>query len=198
MEAYKRGSHTVLGLQEYHVVWVAKYRYPVLGGDVGLRCRELLREAARAYEIARANADNDGQGYACARRKGHRAPGGGAQSKASEAPRLFVGRATIASSIKKKLRDVRSCVAKTTQPAEGFARPSRVKKRAKSYLEDVTFFTANQIRQQLTEGSAELSRPAPKIVLLDESREVPEYEEKKVLETALNLQPGKVSPLDVG
>ena len=32
------------------IVWVTKYRYPVLGGDVGLRCRELLRETARAHE----------------------------------------------------------------------------------------------------------------------------------------------------
>jgi Transposase IS200 like len=31
--------------------WVTKYRYPVLGGDVGIRCRELLRETARAHEM---------------------------------------------------------------------------------------------------------------------------------------------------
>jgi hypothetical protein len=47
MEAYKRGSHTVWDCK-YHVVWITKYRYPVLGGDVGIRCRELLRETARA------------------------------------------------------------------------------------------------------------------------------------------------------
>jgi putative transposase len=34
------------------VVWVTKYRYPVLGGDVGQRCRELIREPARAHEIS--------------------------------------------------------------------------------------------------------------------------------------------------
>jgi Transposase IS200 like len=34
-----------------HVVWVTKYRYPVLGGDGGIRCRELLRETARAHEM---------------------------------------------------------------------------------------------------------------------------------------------------
>ena len=37
---YKRGSHTVWDCK-YHLVWVTKYRYPVLGGDVGERCREL-------------------------------------------------------------------------------------------------------------------------------------------------------------
>jgi putative transposase len=47
MESYKRGSHTVWDCK-YHLVWVTKYRYAVLGGDVGQRCRELLRETARA------------------------------------------------------------------------------------------------------------------------------------------------------
>ena len=50
MESYKRCSHTVWDCK-YHVVWVTKYRYPVLGGDVGQRCRELLRETARAHEM---------------------------------------------------------------------------------------------------------------------------------------------------
>ena len=50
MEAYKRGSHTVWDCK-YHLVWVTKYRYPVLGGDVGPRCRELLRETATAHEM---------------------------------------------------------------------------------------------------------------------------------------------------
>ncbi|MER8970706.1 IS200/IS605 family transposase [Mesorhizobium sp. M0808] len=36
---------------KYHLVWVTKCRYPVLGGDVGSRCRELLRETARAHEM---------------------------------------------------------------------------------------------------------------------------------------------------
>ena len=50
MEFYKRGGHTVWDCK-YHLVWATKYRYPVLGGDVGQRCRELLRETARAHEI---------------------------------------------------------------------------------------------------------------------------------------------------
>ena len=50
MEAYKRGGHTVWDCK-CHLVWVTKYRYPVLGGDVGVRCRELLRETARAHEM---------------------------------------------------------------------------------------------------------------------------------------------------
>jgi len=33
------------------LVWTTKYRYEVLGGDVGLRCRELLREIAQSKEM---------------------------------------------------------------------------------------------------------------------------------------------------
>jgi putative transposase len=51
---YKRGSHTVWDCM-YHLVWVTKYRYPVLQGTepggVGHRTRELLREIARSLEM---------------------------------------------------------------------------------------------------------------------------------------------------
>ena len=50
MEHYKGGSHSVWDLK-YHIVWTTKYRYKVLGGDVGLRVRELLREIARSQEM---------------------------------------------------------------------------------------------------------------------------------------------------
>ena len=50
MENYKRGSHTVWDLK-YHLVWTTKYRYKVLKGDVGLRCRELLRDIAMSKEM---------------------------------------------------------------------------------------------------------------------------------------------------
>ena len=50
MKDYKRGSHTIWDCK-YHLVWVTKYRYPVLGRDIGLRCRELLREIARSQEM---------------------------------------------------------------------------------------------------------------------------------------------------
>ena len=45
MQDPKRGSHTVWDCK-YHLVWVTKYRFPILGGDVGQRARELLREIA--------------------------------------------------------------------------------------------------------------------------------------------------------
>src|SRR5208283_1612525 len=42
--------HTIWDCK-YHIVWITKYRFPVLGGDVGQRARELLREIARAHEM---------------------------------------------------------------------------------------------------------------------------------------------------
>ena len=33
MQDYKRGSHTIWDCK-YHLVWVTKYRYPILAGDV--------------------------------------------------------------------------------------------------------------------------------------------------------------------
>ncbi len=50
MQNYKSGSHTVWDCK-YHIVWITKYRYAVLSGDVGHRCRELLREIALSQEM---------------------------------------------------------------------------------------------------------------------------------------------------
>jgi putative transposase len=50
MEDYKRCSHAVWDCK-YHLVWTTKYRYPVLAGDVGQRCREMLREIFRSQEM---------------------------------------------------------------------------------------------------------------------------------------------------
>ena len=40
---YRHGSHTVFQI-EYHFVWVTKYRYKVLTGEVADRVRALVRE----------------------------------------------------------------------------------------------------------------------------------------------------------
>ena len=50
MEDYKRGSHSVRDCK-YHLVWTTKYRYQILGGEVGQRSRELLRDIARSKEM---------------------------------------------------------------------------------------------------------------------------------------------------
>ena len=47
---YRTGSHTKYNI-EYHFVWVTKYRYKVLQGDVGLRVRELVRQTCEALEV---------------------------------------------------------------------------------------------------------------------------------------------------
>ena len=47
---YRYGSHTVFNV-EYHLVWVTKYRYKVLVGDVALRVRELVRQTCDSFEI---------------------------------------------------------------------------------------------------------------------------------------------------
>jgi Transposase IS200 like len=47
---YRYGSHTAFNI-EYHFVWVTKYRYKVLKGDVAARLRELVRQTCEAFEI---------------------------------------------------------------------------------------------------------------------------------------------------
>ena len=47
---YRYGSHTVFNI-EYHFVWVTKYRYHMLKGDIALRVRELVRQTCEAFEI---------------------------------------------------------------------------------------------------------------------------------------------------
>ena len=47
---YRYGSPTVFQI-EYHFVWVTKYRYKVLTGEVAERVRELVRETCEAFEI---------------------------------------------------------------------------------------------------------------------------------------------------
>ncbi len=47
---YRYGSHTIYNI-EYHFVWVTKYRYKVLIGEIGVRVRDLVRQSCEAFEI---------------------------------------------------------------------------------------------------------------------------------------------------
>ena len=47
---YRQGSHTKYKI-EYHFVWVTKYRYAMLVGDLAIRVRELVRQTCERYEI---------------------------------------------------------------------------------------------------------------------------------------------------
>ena len=50
MQQYRRTSHTVFECA-YHIVWVTKYRYPVLIGDIGVHARELIRQICRDNQV---------------------------------------------------------------------------------------------------------------------------------------------------
>jgi len=47
---YRYGSHTVYQI-EYHFVWVTKYRYKALTGEVAERVQELVFQKCEAFEI---------------------------------------------------------------------------------------------------------------------------------------------------
>ena len=46
----RRGNHTVSRLT-VHLVWVTKYRYKVLKGEIQKRCRELMIQVCDAEDI---------------------------------------------------------------------------------------------------------------------------------------------------
>jgi putative transposase len=50
MENYRRSSHTVYDLK-YHLVWITKYRKPVLAGEVARMLRELVREICKGNDV---------------------------------------------------------------------------------------------------------------------------------------------------
>ena len=50
MQDHRRNSHTVSRLTA-HIVWVTKYRYPVLQGDIQKRCRSLLIQICDSEDV---------------------------------------------------------------------------------------------------------------------------------------------------
>ena len=49
-DTYGKGPHSIHDIQ-YHFVWVTKYRYQVLKGEVALRLRDLTRQTCEARSI---------------------------------------------------------------------------------------------------------------------------------------------------
>ena len=47
---YRVGPHTKYKI-EYHFVWITKYRYKLLLGDVGERVRDLIRQTCTIFDI---------------------------------------------------------------------------------------------------------------------------------------------------
>ncbi len=50
MRHYRLGAHTKSDLK-LHVVWIPKYRKPVLTGDLALRVRDIIRQIASEHEL---------------------------------------------------------------------------------------------------------------------------------------------------
>jgi putative transposase len=50
MQNYRKTSHTTYDCK-YHIVWITKYRKKVLGGEVGKRVRELVREICSRNDV---------------------------------------------------------------------------------------------------------------------------------------------------
>ena len=60
MEGYRTGAHTVYNI-EYHFVWVTKYRYHVLKGEIAHRVVELIRQSceSRGIKVLRGHVSKD-------------------------------------------------------------------------------------------------------------------------------------------
>jgi putative transposase len=50
MTVYNKTSHSVF-YHRFHIVWITKYRYRVLAGDLRLRVREIIGQAAEEMNI---------------------------------------------------------------------------------------------------------------------------------------------------
>ena len=50
MPEYREGAHTIYDIK-YHLVWVTKYRYQVLRGELAVRMRDVIRQICMAKEI---------------------------------------------------------------------------------------------------------------------------------------------------
>jgi putative transposase len=50
MKNFRKTSHSVYDIK-YHLVWITKYRKPILSGVIATRLRELIREICNAMDI---------------------------------------------------------------------------------------------------------------------------------------------------
>ena len=48
--SYRKTSHSIYDLK-YHIVWITKYRKPVLRGEIGKRVRELIRQTCASMDV---------------------------------------------------------------------------------------------------------------------------------------------------
>ena len=48
--SYRKTAHAVYDLK-YHIVWITKYRKPILRGAIGRRVRELVRQTCASLDV---------------------------------------------------------------------------------------------------------------------------------------------------
>ena len=48
--SYRKTAHSVYDLK-YHIVWITKYRKPILRGEIGKRVRELVRQTCASLDV---------------------------------------------------------------------------------------------------------------------------------------------------
>jgi putative transposase len=51
MTEYRTSGHAVWDIK-YHLIWITKYRYKVLRGEVAERARDLIRQICQAREVS--------------------------------------------------------------------------------------------------------------------------------------------------
>ena len=51
MTEYRTSAHAVWDIK-YHLIWITKYRYKVLRGEVAERARDLIRQICQAREVS--------------------------------------------------------------------------------------------------------------------------------------------------
>lgn len=47
---YRKTAHSVYDLK-YHIVWITKYRKPIIHGAIGLRVRELIQQTCASLDV---------------------------------------------------------------------------------------------------------------------------------------------------
>src|SRR3989304_3470372 len=50
MKQYRKASHSVYDIK-YHIVWITKYRKPILRKEIGIRTRELIRLICASLDV---------------------------------------------------------------------------------------------------------------------------------------------------
>ena len=50
MNSYRKTAHSTYSLK-CHIVWISKYRKPILSGEIGTRLRELIRQTCATLDV---------------------------------------------------------------------------------------------------------------------------------------------------